>query len=107
VDGDCTHAEKLARTIPLAVSFGDGAPALRPASKGVDTLLGSILVAVITMKLRGDWQRIKLCAAPDCRWVFYDTAKNRLGRWCSMEVCGNRAKTRKYRSTHRADPRCA
>lgn len=43
-----------------------------------------------------------LCAAHDCRFVFYDHAKPGNGRWCSTEGCGNRNKTRTYRRRHTA-----
>jgi hypothetical protein len=49
---------------------------------------------------RGQWHRLKLCAAPDCRWAFYDTSRSGAGRWCSMAACGNRHKTRMYRKRH-------
>jgi len=41
-----------------------------------------------------------MCAHGDCRWVFYDGSRNGRGRWCTMDVCGNRAKTRAYRQRH-------
>ncbi|GAA0274746.1 CGNR zinc finger domain-containing protein [Cryptosporangium japonicum] len=59
----------------------------------LDTIVEAVAVSVAT----GDWKRLKLCAAPDCRWAFYDTSRNGRGRWCEMEVCGNRHKTRTYR----------
>jgi len=59
----------------------------------LDPVVESVAVSVAT----GDWKRLKLCAAPDCRWAFYDTSRNGRGRWCDMEVCGNRHKTRTYR----------
>src|SRR6476620_8270680 len=46
----------------------------------------------------GTWERLKAGAAEDCQWAFYDTSRNRARTWCSMEVCGNRAKTRAYRA---------
>src|ERR687886_170562 len=33
-----------------------------------------------------------------CHWVFYDRSRNRSSTWCAMSVCGNRTKTRRYRS---------
>lgn len=51
---------------------------------------------------RSDWSRLKLCAAEDCRWAFHDTSRNGRGRWCDMEVCGNRHKTRTYRVRRQA-----
>ncbi len=62
--------------------------------------LDEIVRTVAESAARGDWKRIKLCAAPDCRWAFHDTSRNGRGRWCDMEVCGNRHKTRTYRERH-------
>lgn len=45
--------------------------------------------------------RVKTCPAHDCGWKFVDQSKNRSRRWCDMEVCGNLAKTRRYRSRNR------
>ncbi|MFG1925981.1 CGNR zinc finger domain-containing protein [Cryptosporangium sp. NPDC048952] len=59
--------------------------------------LDAVLEAVATSVAQGDWKRLKLCAAPDCRWAFHDTSRSGRGRWCDMEVCGNRHKTRTYR----------
>ena len=33
-----------------------------------------------------------------CCWLFLDRSKNRRRRWCSMEVCGNRAKSQRHYS---------
>jgi predicted RNA-binding Zn ribbon-like protein len=70
----------------LRLSAGTGRPWL-------DVIVETVAVSVA----RGDWSRIKLCAAPDCRWAFHDTSRSGRGRWCSMDVCGNRHKTRTYR----------
>ena len=57
-----------------------------------------VLKAVCAGMEEGAWERLKTCANGRCGWAFYDRSKNRSGRWCSMDVCGNRAKTRAYRS---------
>ena len=49
----------------------------------------------------GTWSRLKVCAADDCRWIFYDRTKPGRGRWCEPELCGNRVKTRAYRERRR------
>ena len=59
--------------------------------------LDVIVETIATSAAEGRWWRLKLCASPDCRWAFYDTSRSGGGRWCSMEVCGNRHKTRAYR----------
>ena len=50
----------------------------------------------------GTWSRLKACRADRCGWAFYDHARNRSRRWCSMAVCGNRTKARSYRRRHAA-----
>ena len=70
---------------------------LRIAADSVRPWLDTILKTVARSVARDDWRRLKLCAAPDCRWAFHDTSRNGQGRWCEMAVCGNRTKTRTYR----------
>ncbi len=41
--------------------------------------------------------RIRRCAADDCRMVFHDESRTGTRRWCSMSRCGNRAKVRAFR----------
>jgi predicted RNA-binding Zn ribbon-like protein len=82
----------------LTVRFGaDGRATLEPGAGGVDGALGRVLAAVHASMEEGTWGRLKSCANATCGWAFYDRSKNRSGRWCSMEVCGNRTKTRAYR----------
>jgi predicted RNA-binding Zn ribbon-like protein len=51
--------------------------------------------------LTGDpLDRLKSCAGIACGWVFLDTSRNGRRRWCEMEVCGSRAKMRRYRQRH-------
>lgn len=45
--------------------------------------------------------RIRKCANPTCVLWFLDTTKNGSRRWCSMEACGNRAKTARFQQSHR------
>ena len=76
----------------------DGQAFARPAEEGVSALFAQLLAAVADIQCAGTWERLKACAAEDCQWAFYDTSRNRSRTWCSMEVCGNRAKTRAYRA---------
>jgi predicted RNA-binding Zn ribbon-like protein len=77
----------------------DPAGTLRLTAIG-DSPLNPIIETIASAVVHGTWTRLKICAAPDCRWAFYDTSRSGAGRWCSMEVCGNRAKTRAYRRRH-------
>ena len=82
----------------LVVRFGpEGRAALETGAGGVEGDVGRVLEAVYAGMVEGTWERLKTCANQHCGWAFYDRSRNRSGRWCSMDVCGNRAKTRAYR----------
>ncbi|MFN0044743.1 MAG: CGNR zinc finger domain-containing protein [Alphaproteobacteria bacterium] len=40
--------------------------------------------------------RLKECGGHACGWLFIDRSKNGSRRWCEMEICGNRAKARRF-----------
>jgi predicted RNA-binding Zn ribbon-like protein len=66
----------------------------------VAAALGAILAIVYQSMADGTWSRLKACRSDTCQWAFYDTSKNRSAHWCTMAVCGNRAKARAYRRRH-------
>ena len=70
---------------------------LVPTATGLDGLLGRIAVTCLTAMGDGTWLRLKCCRNVACRWSFYDYSRNRSASWCSMQICGNRTKTRAYR----------
>jgi predicted RNA-binding Zn ribbon-like protein len=84
--------------IPLQVTIGpDGDPRLEPLGTGVLGALGTIVAAIPCAVADGTWVRAKVCPKDSCRWAFYDQSRNRSRRWCTMDVCGNREKTRSFR----------
>jgi predicted RNA-binding Zn ribbon-like protein len=90
-----------ARSGRLTVAFDlDGSPTLEPAARGFDGLAGQLVGVAVTSMLDGSWERLKACG--NCRWAFFDESKNRSARWCSMQLCGNRLKTRAYRRRQRS-----
>ena len=48
--------------------------------------------------------RLRRCAADDCRLIFRDESRTGSRRWCSMQRCGNRAKVRAHRERRAATP---
>lgn len=42
---------------------------------------------------------VGLCASDACGWVFLDPTRRR--RWCTMAICGNRAKARRFADRQR------
>lgn len=81
----------------VAISAGDGSASLRPAADPAP-LVSRVAAAVAEALTAGTWQRLKACEAPDCHWAYYDRSPAGRGRWCSMQVCGARAKMRRYRA---------
>src|SRR5829696_5048774 len=95
---------RAAAALPLQVGFDDqGHPVLGPGSGGCRGALAVLLAGVAQASAQGTWERLKACSAESCQWAFYDQSKNRSGRWCSMQTCGNRTKTRTYRSRRRGE----
>jgi predicted RNA-binding Zn ribbon-like protein len=68
-----------------------------------DALAGlSVVVAELyDGSVRGTLDRLKMCAADECRRVFFDRSKPATRRWCMSTLCGNRMKTRAYRERQR------
>ncbi|HET6981021.1 MAG TPA: ABATE domain-containing protein [Myxococcaceae bacterium] len=44
-----------------------------------------------------DFSQVRACEGPTCTLLFADHTRGRARRWCSMAVCGNRAKQVAYR----------
>ncbi|MCX4667190.1 CGNR zinc finger domain-containing protein [Streptomyces sp. NBC_01381] len=47
--------------------------------------------------------RIRRCAHEACVLHFFDTSRNGTRRWCSMAICGNRAKASRHYARSRED----
>ncbi|MEV5352068.1 CGNR zinc finger domain-containing protein [Streptomyces sp. NPDC052693] len=89
---------ELLAAAPLVVTVdpADGSAALAPADG--TSLRARVAAAVAEALVAGTWTRLKACEAADCHWAYYDRSPAGRGRWCSMQVCGARAKMRRYRS---------
>jgi predicted RNA-binding Zn ribbon-like protein len=95
------HLRDEAARVPLRVQFGgQGQSALVPGRPGIDAVVGELVAIVHEAMADGTWPRLKACRSDTCEWAFYDRSRNRSGTWCSMAVCGNRAKARSYRHRH-------
>jgi predicted RNA-binding Zn ribbon-like protein len=102
-DGDkVERLEKAAARAGLRMRFsGDADPRLEPEPAGVDGALARLLAIVAASVENGQWERLKACPRDPCFWAFYDRSKNRSGRWCRMEECGNIEKARAFRERRR------
>jgi predicted RNA-binding Zn ribbon-like protein len=59
---------------------------------------GTLAVAMTEASTAGTWARLKCCQGHLCGWAFYDRSAAGRSVWCSMQLCGARAKMRAYRS---------
>lgn len=76
----------------------DGSLSLAPARSDLTGFEARLLLALERLQSHGAWPRLKACTDDRCRWAFFDATRNRSRTWCSMEECGNRAKTQRYRA---------
>jgi predicted RNA-binding Zn ribbon-like protein len=88
----------------VAVLLDADGPRFAATGAGLDRALGVVLAITGTAMLDGTWKRLKACPGHHCGWAFYDHSRNQTGRWCSMSVCGGRAKARAhYHRRHGVD----
>jgi predicted RNA-binding Zn ribbon-like protein len=90
-----TAAADAAR-LTVAVD-GGGRARVEPRAGGIDRVFGRLLAVVARAQADGTWERMKACPWHTCHLAFYDHSRNRSRTWCSMAVCGNRAKAQAYR----------
>ncbi len=64
-------------------------------------LLWPIVRSAAELLTTGDLSRIKMCSGCFCGWMFLDKSRNGRRRWCEMEICGSRAKMRRYHQRQR------
>jgi predicted RNA-binding Zn ribbon-like protein len=105
---DPERVERLDAAVARAtvrMRFRPGAdPALEPEPGGVDGAVARMMAVVAGAVEQGSWERLKACHRDPCFWAFYDNSKNRSGRWCKMEACGNIEKARAFRERRRKTP---
>jgi predicted RNA-binding Zn ribbon-like protein len=89
--------EETLAGFPLRLGVAEGATRLVPVSPGAAGGLEAIVAVVADARAAGTWPRLKACRGKNCGWVFYDGSRNRSSGWCSMQVCGGRAKASAYR----------
>jgi predicted RNA-binding Zn ribbon-like protein len=102
------RVERLDRAVGRAsvrVRFTPGRdPELVTDASGVDGAIARLMAIVAAAVEHGRWERLKACPREECEWAFFDRSKNRSGRWCTMESCGNIEKAKAFRERRRARP---
>lgn len=89
---------EIGRTVGVSVRCGaSGSPEIYAPRRQP---LAEVVVHLFEAMVDGSWNRLKAC--PNCAWAFYDASRNGSATWCSMQLCGNRLKARRYRRRHAA-----
>jgi predicted RNA-binding Zn ribbon-like protein len=65
--------------------------------KSPEALLLPIGEALAKFVCEEDFSNVKACEGPACTLMFADHTRGRARRWCSMAICGNRAKQAAHR----------
>jgi predicted RNA-binding Zn ribbon-like protein len=82
-----------------------GSPFVQQAERrwrSPETLLQPIGQAMARFVCEQDFTDVKGCEGPSCVLMFADHTRGRARRWCSMAICGNRAKQAAHRSRVRS-----
>ncbi len=87
---------RVARSLRVSMAPESASIEIAPRVRRVDAALADVVAAVLRARVDGTFDRLKACR--NCRWAFYDYSRNRRASWCSMRLCGNRLKTRRYRA---------
>ncbi len=65
--------------------------------KAVDQMLWWAALSAANLLASEDLAQVGECADDHgCGWLFLDTSRNHSRRWCAMNDCGNRAKSRRH-----------
>jgi predicted RNA-binding Zn ribbon-like protein len=83
--------DRLGFTVQATADAGLEVAATTPAGRALAPSAGALMAA----QADGSWTRVKACARDTCRWLFYDTTRNRSRTWCTSTTCGSREKAKR------------
>ena len=63
--------------------------------ESLESVLWPVVWSAANLLTSEEAQRIRVCAGPDCGWMYVDRSRNGLRRWCQMETCGTLEKSRR------------
>jgi len=63
--------------------------------ESLDHMFAPLVLSAIELLTSNTLGRLRECDGEVCDWLFVDKSRNHLRRWCSMDHCGNRAKSRR------------
>jgi predicted RNA-binding Zn ribbon-like protein len=105
---DFKKLERLNRLLERDECFSQIAPATDRPGKALElrmmrkwrspeALLFPVAAALARFVCSEDFSCVKACEGAACTLLFVDRTRSRARRWCSMAICGNRAKQAAHR----------
>jgi predicted RNA-binding Zn ribbon-like protein len=102
-DDAVERLDRAVRRAGVRVRFAPGRdPELVTDAQGLDGAIARLMAIVAAAVEHGRFERLKACPRDACEWAFYDNSKNRSGRWCNMDSCGNLEKAKAFRERRRS-----
>lgn len=101
VGDDDTAFDRVARTVQwsarasrLVRHSGGDVEWVLPPDLGLDLPLLRFAARAGALLVDDERERVRVCPGEECGWLFLDRRGTR--RWCSMQTCGNKAKTKAF-----------
>jgi len=95
------------RSLQLVAESAEGTSALELKAqrrwRSPESLLMPIGEEIARFLCSEDFPYVKACEGTTCTLLFVDRTRGRARRWCSMAICGNRAKQAAHRNRRKAD----
>jgi len=93
-----SRVESATKALTLVRTADGAAWAINP-DVGLRYPLLAIAAVAGDLITSGDVRDVSACPGRGCGWLFTNPTRRR--RWCSMAICGNRAKARRHAERHR------
>ncbi len=61
-----------------------------------DVVIADIATSVV--RKMAERRVVKVCANPDCTWMFVDESRSASRRWCDVSICGSLINVRRHRA---------
>jgi predicted RNA-binding Zn ribbon-like protein len=94
LEGEINRAPLLLR---IRESGGKDGLLLERAGRDWDIVTAEI--ATSALRLISEGHVVKVCANPNCTWMFVDESRASSRRWCEVSICGSLINVRRHRGS--------
>lgn len=102
-ESDFVHTmERLVASAPLSYQLNEDNLVAIPVGTPDAAIASLVALDVLQLLASGALLTLRRCANPDCVLLFLDASGKR--KWCSMKICGNRAKVARHEHKRKKSP---